>query len=123
VVGGTATAPSAGRGGVVWDDLDAVEQSLLAVAAREHTLDHACASWAALPPRRGDVEMTMQAAGRLLALGFIGFYRVQDGYPDVCDQDLRLVFCDQSHWQCGQENAGRVGLYLTTAGEDLVLGP
>jgi len=65
----------------------------------------------------------MQAARRLLQLGFIGFYRVDDGYPDLCDRDLSVVFGDQSHWECGQDNARSVGLYLTTAGEDLVLGP
>jgi hypothetical protein len=106
-----------------WDDLDAVEQSLLVVAAREHTLGHACASWSAQPLRRADVEMTMQAATRLLDYGFIGFYRVENGYPDLCEGDLNVVLGDRSHWECGHDQARRVGLYLTTAGEDLVLGP
>jgi hypothetical protein len=117
----TTTRPR--RRVAAWDDLDAVEQSLLAVAAREHTLGHACASWSAQPLRRGDLDITMQAAGRLLDLGFIGFYRVENGYPDLGDRDLRLVLGDHSHWECGQRNARLTGLYLTTAGEDLVLGP
>jgi hypothetical protein len=136
---GLAIASSGGRAGSVltnmgmtthsrrrvaaWDDLDAVEQSLLVVAAREHTLGHACASWSAQPLRRGDVEMTMHAARRLLDFGLIGFYRVENGYPDLCDGDLKFVLGDQSHWECGHDQARGVGLYLTNAGEDLVLGP
>jgi len=125
---GEPTAPvSMGRAPrrrvAVWDDLDAVEQSLLAVAAREHTLDGACASWAAQPLRRGDIEMTVRAAGRLHQLGLIGFYRIADGYPDLCDPDLQPVLNDPSQWECGNDTARRVGLYLTTSGEDLVLGP
>jgi hypothetical protein len=105
------------------DDLDAVEQSLLVVSAREHTLGHACACWSAQPLRRGDVEMTMHAAGRLLDFGVIGFYRVEDGYPDLCDGELKFVLGDQSRWECGHDQARGVGLHLTNAGEDLVLDP
>jgi hypothetical protein len=55
--------------------------------------------------------------------GLIGFYRVDDGYPDLGEVDVRLVFADQSHWDCEQQNASQVGVFLTTAGEDVVLGP
>ena len=119
------TTPSRRRV-AVWDDLDAIEQSLLAVAAGERTLDLACTSWAAPPLRGGVLKMTMRAAGRLHELGLIGFYRIEDGYPDLGEHELNLVFSDRSHWECGPDDAGRlgrVGMYLTTAGEDLVLGP
>jgi hypothetical protein len=94
----------------VWDDLDAIEQSLLTVAAGERTLDLACTSWAAPPLSRGVVKMTMRAAGRLHELGLIGFYRIEDGYPDLGEHELGLVFSDRSHWECGPDDAGRVDI-------------
>lgn len=106
-----------------WDDLDAVEQSLLVVASQERTLANACASWSPSPRRRTEIEHTRSAAARLLHRGLIGFYRVDDGYPDLSESDVDTVLRGYTHWDCGHTDAGIVGLFLTTAGEDLVLGP
>lgn len=107
---------------IVWDDLDAVEQSLLAVAAREHTLDRACASWAQRARGRSEISMTMHSARRLLDRGLIGFFRVGEGYPDLTDDELCAVFQVNTYWDHSHLHAHGVGLYLTTAGEDVVLG-
>ena len=107
---------------IVWDDLDAVEQSLLAVAAREHTLDRACASWAQRARGRSEISMTKHSARRLLDRGLIGFFRVGEGYPDLTDDELCAVFQVNSYWDHSHLHAHGVGLYLTTAGEDVVLG-
>ena len=106
-----------------WDDLDAIEQSLLVVAARERMLDQACPAWADRPRRDGAIELTKQAARGLLHRGLIGFFRVSEGYPDLSENDLGLVFRGRSYWDCADENSRQVGLFLTTAGEDVVLGP
>lgn len=107
---------------IVWDDLDAVEQSLLAVAAREQTLDRACASWAQRARGRSEIGMTKHSARRLLDKGLIGFYRIRDGYPDLTDDELCAVFQENSYWDLNHPSAHGVGLYLTAPGEDVVLG-
>lgn len=108
---------------LVWDDLDPVEQSLLAAASQERTLDHACASWTDRPRRRRDIERTRAAAAKLFDHGLIGFYRVADGYPDLTDADRATIFRSNTFWDRDHCDAAVVGLFLTTAGEEVVLGP
>ena len=114
---------SSRRRSLCWDDLDPIEQSLLVVAARERTLDHACSSWAERPSQPIAIAMTKRSAVKLFDNGLVGFYRVEVGYPDLSEVDVRLVLVDNSYWDREQKNACRVGLFLTTAGEDVVLGP
>lgn len=109
--------------GLVWDDLDPVEQSLLGVASREHTLDHACASWTDRPGRRREIELTKAAARKLFNHDLIGFYRVDDGYPDLSDSDRSTIFRGITYWDKNHCDAAMVGIFLTTAGEEIVLGP
>ena len=106
-----------------WDDLSAVEQTILMVAAQERTLEHACASWSEHPGRTSDIELTRGTAMTLYKNGLIGFYRVDDGYPDLSTKDLATVFNTRSYWDAGHSNSSRVGVFLTTSGEDTVLGP
>jgi len=106
-----------------WDDLDPIEQTLLVVASQEYTLGRACGSWATRPRRPIAMEMTKHAAIKLFDKGLIGFFRVDVGYPDLGMPDVERVFADQSHWDCDHQNSDHVGIYLTTAGEDVVLGP
>jgi hypothetical protein len=105
-----------------WDDLDAVEQSLIAVAAREHTLDRACVSWSQRPRGHSEIAMTKHSAQALLNKGLIGFYRLEDGDPDLTQEELRTVFQENTYWDLGHVHAHGVGLFLTEAGEDVVLG-
>ncbi len=109
--------------GLVWDDLDPIEQSLLGVASQERTLDHACASWTNRPRRRREIELTKAAAERLFQRGLIGFYRVEDGYPDLADTDRVTIFRGISYWDQNHSDACMVGLFLTTTGEEVVLSP
>ena len=106
----------------VWDDLDAVEQSLMAVASREHTLDRACVSWSQRPRGHSEIAMTQHSAHRLVEKGLIGFYRVGDGYPDLTAEELATVFQENTYWDLSHLHAHGVGLFLTEAGEDVVLG-
>ena len=69
------------------------------------------------------MEMTKHAAIKLFDKMLISFYRVDDGYPDLGVPEVERVFADQSHWDCDHQHSGQVGIYLTTAGEDVVLGP
>ena len=108
---------------VGWDNLNAVEQMILVVASREHTLQHACVSWADQPGRLAEIELTKAVASTLNHRGLIGFYRVDDGYPDLSSQDLSTVFTGHSYWDARHANSRRVGMFLTTVGEDTVLGP
>ncbi len=121
-MGDDATVSAAHRA-LCWDDLDAVEQTILMVAAQERTLKHACASWSEQPGRTSDIELTRGAAQTQYNRGLIGFYRVDDGYPDLSSKDLATVFGSPSYWDVCHVNSGRVGMFLTTAGEDTVLGP
>lgn len=109
--------------GHCWDDLDAVEQTILMVAAREHTLDQACAAWSDHPDRPADMRLTKTTAVAQFHRGLIGFYRVDDGYPDLSSNDLATVLAGHSYWDARHGNSRLVGMYLTTAGEDTVLGP
>ena len=115
--------PNAGHRDVCWDRLGPIEQSLLVVASRDDTLDRACGSWAHRPRRPIAIEMTKQAAAMLFENGLIGFYRVDDGYPDLSEVDVRMVFTDRTYWDCEHVNAHQAGMFLTTAGEDVVRGP
>ena len=115
--------PGTSRRRMSWDDLDPVEQSLLVVAAKESTLDQACASWAGQPRRPAAVELTKSVALSMYRAGLIGFYRIDDGYPDMSDTDLTRVFQGRTYWDAGHVNSRRVGVFLTAAGEDTVLGP
>jgi hypothetical protein len=108
---------------VRWDDLDPIEQSLLVVASRDYILGRACGSWAQRPRRPIAMEMTRHAAIKLFKKGLIGFYRVDVGYPDLAEADVERVLADQRYWDCDHQNASQVGVYLTTAGEEVVLGP
>ena len=120
---GVHTVPSPTGQLLRWDGLDPIEQTLLVVASQEYTLGRACGSWAHRPRRPIAIEMTKHAAIKLFDKGLIGFYRVDDGYPDLGVRDVERVFADQSHWDCDHQNSDQVGIYLTTAGEDVVLGP
>jgi hypothetical protein len=103
-----------------WRQLDAIEQQLLVIASRDSILDQAT-SWSDQPATADEINATRLAAGRLYQLALIGFFLVTDGYPDVSSQELETVLGDCSFWQCDNECAQRVGMFLTTAGEDLVL--
>jgi len=107
---------------LVWADLDAVEQSLLVVASQERTLDHVCEFWTQRAQGRSEIAITIYSARRLFDDGLIGFYRVGEGYPDLTDAELGSVFEGHTFWDRGHDNARSVGVYLTTTGEDVVLG-
>ena len=112
---------SAGPGHSTEPVLDTVEHHVLIAAYREHSLDHACASWSAQPYRPADVNATRLAAQRLLARGLIGIYLVQDGYPDAGPVELARIIDDDAFWCCDNPRSRDAGLNLTTAGEDLIL--
>lgn len=101
-----------------WRQLDGTEQQLLVVAVREYTLDHATDPSAG---PSGDIAASRGAGQRLLQLGLIGFYEVTDGYPDLTGAKLDLVLREDSWWDSTNDASRRVGVYLTTSGEDLVL--
>ena len=107
----------------VWHELAAIEQSLLIAASREQTLDQACVSWSLPPPRLFDVQVMRTAARGLVDRGLIGFYLVQDGYPDLTTSELTAVLAANACWDSTRPDARGIGLYLTPAGEDVVLGP
>ena len=68
-------------------------------------------------------ELTKAAARRLFNHDLIGFYRVDDGYPDLSDSERSTIFRGITYWDKNHGDAALVGIFLTTAGEEIVLGP
>jgi hypothetical protein len=48
---------------------------------------------------------------------------VDDGYPDLSDSERSTIFRGITYWDTNHGDAALVGIFLTTAGEEIVLGP
>lgn len=102
-----------------WEQLGFLEQNLLLAALAEKPLWVTCAGVEGLLDGDSVVALRL-AARRLVDLGLIWFYRVEEGYPDLTPAEADELCADDRHWDPRLEDCTSFGLYLTEHGEGVM---
>jgi len=103
---------------VTWSKLDDVAQGVL-ITASEGLVWEACAAWVPEPTDRGSagIERTRNVVGRLMQLGLVWMYRLDDGNPELTEAEAVSVMNDQRRWVFDQGGPHDVAFYLTELGK------
>jgi hypothetical protein len=100
---------------VRWEDLGGIAQNLLLAALAERPLSVVCRSRYDGEPLHG--KELQEAAALLVGAGLLWFYRIEDGYPDLTEEETERLLADVGVWTCDTGLCSAYGMYLTDVGE------